>query len=90
MTTRQIPTKASNVYFKFTSGATPAAVVLQIVFLILFGVFVEYDWTVDTRYDQTGLRNPQDDAKQPHPDGNDGPGETHQELYGSKYTSFYV
>ena len=58
------------------------------MFLILFGVFVEYDWTVDTRFDKTGLWNPQDDAKQPDMDGKDGPGNTHQELYGSKYSSF--
>ena len=55
------------------------------MFLILFGVFVEYDWTLDTRYDTTGLVNATADAKQHDPNGNDGPGETHQELYGSKY-----
>ena len=48
MTTRQIPTKASNVYFKFTSGATPAALVLQIVFLIPTALVLQIVFLIPT------------------------------------------
>ena len=48
--------------------------------MILFGIFVEYDWSLDTRYDKTGLKNPSKDAKIPHTER-----QGHEELYGSKW-----
>ncbi len=55
---------------------------LQIIFIILFALLVEYDVTLDTRYDQDGIKNPK---KIPE----DAEATRHEPMYAGKFECYY-